>query len=70
MADLEDIPIPSITNMEQDQAIDYLRQIRLQRRTPQKPTATYTKKKESKAIPKMSADQAAELLKLLEETND
>lgn len=67
MADLEDINIPSISNMEQDQAIDYLRQIRLQRRTPQKPTVQSIKKKALKATPKMSADQALELLKQLEE---
>jgi hypothetical protein len=68
MSDLNDIPIPSITEMTQDQAIDYLRQIRLARRTPQKPSISYTKKKESKAPTKLSQDQAAELLKLLEET--
>ena len=68
MSDLNDIPIPSITEMTQDQAIDYLRQIRLARRTPQRPTQSYTKQKSSKVPPKMSADQAADLLKLLEET--
>lgn len=67
MADLNDIPIPSITDMSQDQAIEYLRQIRLARRTPQKPTPQTIKKKALKATPKMSADQALELLKQLEE---
>jgi hypothetical protein len=67
MSDLNDIPIPSITEMTQDQAIDYLRQIRLARRTPQRPTQSYTKKKESKAPTKLSQDQAANLLKFMEE---
>jgi hypothetical protein len=66
MSDLNDIPIPSITEMTQDQAIDYLRQIRLARRTPQRPTQSYTKKKESKAPIKLSQDEASNLLKLLE----
>ena len=70
MSDLNDIPIPSITEMTQDQAIDYLRQIRLARRTPQRPTQSYTKKKESNQSYtklKISADQAANLIKLLQE---
>jgi hypothetical protein len=67
MSDLNDIPIPSITEMTQDQAIDYLRQIRLARRTPQRPAQSYTKKKASKAPTKLSQDEAANLLKLLEE---
>lgn len=67
MSDLNDIPITSITDMTPDEAIEHLRQIRLARRTPNKPPSSVTKKREAKAMPKMSAEQAAELLKLLEE---
>lgn len=68
MSDLDNIPIKSITDMTPDEAIEYLRQVRLSRRTPSPQSA---KRKEAKARekapPKLSADQAAELLKLLEE---
>lgn len=71
MANLDDLPIPSITNMTPDEAIEHLRQIRLARRTPAKMTASVARKKEAKASakqpPKLSAEQAAEMLKLLEE---
>lgn len=62
MTTIEDLHIPSITNMSQDEAIEYLRQLRLARRTPVKRTVTSKKPK----IPKMSTEQAAELLKILE----
>lgn len=68
MANLDDLPIPSISEMDPDEAIEYLRRIRLARRTPtkvQKPTTN--KKKSVTATPTMSATQAAELLKLIEE---
>ncbi len=67
MADLDDLPIPSITDMSTDEAIDHLRQMRLARRQPHIPSTKSIKKKESKAMPKMSADQAANLLKFMEE---
>jgi len=71
MANLDDLPIPSITDMTPDEAIEHLRQLRLARRTPSKPTAAVAKRREAKASakqpPKLSADQAADLLKLLEE---
>ena len=64
MATIEDLKIHSITDMTPDEAIEYLRQLRLSRRIPVKKKATTTKKK-SNAIPKMSKTQAADLLKLL-----
>ncbi len=67
MADLDDLPITSIIDMSQDEAIEHLRQMRLARRQPHVPSPKSIKKKESKAMPKMSADQAANLLKLMEE---
>jgi hypothetical protein len=54
MADLNDLGYPSLTDMNQDEAIELLRQIRLKRRTPEKTTRT--------------PDLAAQLLKLLEES--
>jgi hypothetical protein len=68
MSTIEDLNIPSITDMGQDEAIEYLRQLRLSRRIPVKTQSKTTtqKKKQSKAVPKMSKEQAAELLKLLE----
>ena len=64
MATIEDLKIHSITDMTPDEAIEYLRQLRLSRRIPVKKKATTTKKK-SNTIPKMSKNQAADLLKLL-----
>ncbi len=63
MATIKDLKIPSITDMSPDEAIEHLRQLRLQRRTPVKKKTT-TKKKQAK-VKKMTKDQAAELLKLL-----
>ena len=67
MATLDDLHIPSITEMSFDEAIEYLRQIRLSRRT-MKPTkeTTIKKIKEKASIPKLSAGQAADLLRILE----
>lgn len=64
MADLDDLTIPSITDMNTDEAIEMLRQIRLSRRIPVKKTKQTTKKK-LKAAPKINQDQASELLKIL-----
>lgn len=66
MATLEDLNIPTITEMSQDEAVDLLRQIRLSRRIPtKKSTKSTVKKLKAKVIPKVSADDAVELLKLL-----
>uniref|UniRef100_A0A6M3Y181 Uncharacterized protein n=1 Tax=viral metagenome TaxID=1070528 RepID=A0A6M3Y181_9ZZZZ len=69
MATLEDLRIKSILDMSTDEAIEHLRQIRLSRRIPvrsqTKSTATIKKKAAAKAKPEMSAEQAAELLKIL-----
>lgn len=64
MADLEDLPIVSITDMTNDEQLELLRQIRLSRRTPTKQVKVTTKST-YKVIPEVSADQAAELLKML-----
>ena len=67
MTDINDLPIPSILDMNTDEAIDYLRQIRLSRRTSVK---EYKASKSSKSKPKpstLSSSQAADLLKSLEE---
>ena len=67
MADLNDLDIESISDMTPDEAIEHLRQIRLARRLPRKPSPASQRKKKEKALPKISAEQAANLLKLLEE---
>jgi hypothetical protein len=64
MATIEDLKIPSITEMPTDEAIEYLRQLRLSRRIPEKKKPTTTKAK-NKPTPKLSQAQASELLKLL-----
>lgn len=63
MADLEDLGFLSITDMANDEALETLRQIRLSRRIPVKKTRTSSKKKKTKQT--VSADQAAEILKIL-----
>ena len=62
MADLDDLKHNSITEIQVDEAIELLRQIRLSRRVPISKTKVTRKK--SKA-PKINSDQAAELLKIL-----
>ena len=62
MANLDDLNIPSITEMQTDEAIELLRQIRLSRRIP---TRKAVKRKPS--TPKVSPSDAAELLKLIGE---
>lgn len=64
MADLNDIDIPSITDMNTDESIELLRQIRLSRRIPAKRAIKNIKKK-VKSIPKINTDQASELLNIL-----
>lgn len=67
MANLEDLGTKSISEMTTDEAIEYLRQIRLSRRTPAKQAKKRaTKKARSKKPNKLTATQAANLLKQLE----
>lgn len=68
MADIEDLGYPSIADMQTDEALEMLRQIRLSRRTPTKSSKITTKR--STASVKVSTDQAAELLKLIGGTNE
>lgn len=63
MANLDDLGYTSITEMQTDEAIDLLRQIRLSRRTPVRKTKVTSKK--SKAAPKINSNQAAQLLEIL-----
>ena len=67
MADLDDLNYTSIIDMNNDEAIDLLRQIRLSRRTvktaPKKQSDKQVKEKVTSAI---KPSMAAELLKLLE----
>lgn len=62
MSTIEDLDITRLIEMSTDQAIEFLRQLRLERRTVVKKVST---KKPSAKPPKMSAEQAAELLKML-----
>lgn len=62
MASLEDLNHPSITEMQTDEAIELLRQIRLSRRVPVRKVRTTRKKL---TAPKVNPNQAAELLKIL-----
>ena len=64
MADLDDLGYTSLTDMDTDESIELLRQIRLSRRIPVKKVKK-TSTRKPKAAPKPSADQAAELLKIL-----
>ena len=64
MANLDDLTIPSITEMSTDEAIEMLRQVRLSRRIPVKKTKKTTNGK-AKTAPKVNSDQANELLKIL-----
>ena len=68
MADLEDLETKSITDMTPDEAIEYLRQIRLSRRTPEKKTKSASanaKSKQSAAAAKITSQDAKSLLKFL-----
>ena len=74
MANLDDLNLPSITDMSPDEAIEYLRQIRLSRRMPtvkpKKSTSTKTKIKQAKSAGKRTKSDAQELLKILGGLND
>ncbi len=66
MADLDSLGYKSIIDMDTDEAIDVLRQIRLSRRIPEKkPKKETTKQTTKKVAATINADMAAELLKLL-----
>lgn len=69
MADLNDLPITSITEMSTDEAIELLRQVRLARRVPTKAprTPAMERKAKAKALPTLSAEDALNLLKTLGE---
>ena len=67
MSTLEDLPHKSILDMTQDEALEHMRQLRLSRRTPTRKTRKQSPHKpKNKPLPKLNANQAAELLKLLE----
>jgi hypothetical protein len=67
MANLKDLVVVSLTEMSVDEGLELIRQTRLSRRIPVKKPKKTTKatQKKRKAPPKVSTDQAAELLKLL-----
>jgi len=66
MADLDSLGFKSIIDMETDEAIDTLRQIRLSRRVPdKKPRKETTRQVTKKVSAMLDPDMAAELLKLL-----
>ena len=69
MADLDDLKLPDLHEMSPDEAIEYLRQIRLSRRTPKasnkKSPSTKKKIAQSKAAKKITKTDAQALLKLL-----
>jgi len=67
MADLDNFDYTSILDMNNDEAIETLRQIRLSRRVPEKTTKTITKKKNT---PNVSANMAAEILNILGASDD
>lgn len=68
MADLDSLGYLSIIDMNNDEAIDLLRQIRLSRRVPEKKVKTMkesTKQTTKKVSAAIDANVAAEILKLL-----
>jgi len=69
MSQLKDLDYTSILDMGSDEAIERLRQIRLSRRVPVKSrkASKTIKKAKATSTPKLSAEQAAELLKQLGE---
>ena len=67
MADLDSLGFKSIIDMETDEAIDVLRQIRLSRRVPDKRPKKETIKQTTKKVSAMlDPAMAEELLKLLQ----
>ena len=67
MADIESLGYPSISDMDNDEAIDLLRQIRLSRRVPEKRIVKQetTKVTRTKATAAVTSNMAEELLKIL-----
>lgn len=66
MADIDDLGYKSVSEMSTDEAIEMLRQIRLNRRTPAKTKkASQTTTNTKKQAPSVDANQAAEILKIL-----
>ncbi len=65
MSDLEDLGFTSISDMQTDEALELLRQIRLQRRMPVKQIKSTPSKSKQLKPPSVDATQAAELLKIL-----
>lgn len=68
MADLDNLGYVSIIDMQTDEAIDMLRQIRLSRRIPEKKVKTMketTKQITKKISATIDANTASEILKLL-----
>jgi hypothetical protein len=68
MANLDSLNYQSITSSTLDEALELLRVIRLNRRTPvkfTKPKTETAKSKNVKSYSKMSSEDAAELLKLI-----
>ena len=67
MADLDDLGYKSILDMNNDEALDILRQIRLSRRTPEKKSSTRQSVKQTttKVTTAVNAEMAAKLLELL-----
>lgn len=66
MADLDSLKYKSIIDMDTDEAIDRLRQIRLSRRVPdKKPKRETTRQITKKLSEKIDSDMATELLNLL-----
>jgi CMP-2-keto-3-deoxyoctulosonic acid synthetase len=61
---LDDLGNLSITDMSNDEQLELLRQIRLQRRVPVKQVKTVTSRKTAQKVT-VNVDQAEELLKLL-----
>lgn len=64
MANLDDLEHKSITEMSNDEALELLRQVRLSRRVPNKQSRSKPKRSKT-TVPAVSADVAAELLKIL-----
>lgn len=66
MADLDSLGYESIIDMNSDEAIDLLRQIRLSRRIPdKKPKKETTRQTTKKVSAMLDSSMAEELLKLL-----
>jgi len=64
MSTLEDLGHESITEMQIDESLELIRQIRLSRRVPMKKVKT-VRKKSPTPTPTLNSDQAAKLLSIL-----